>query len=60
MTPKNRKKHHVNTFELEDGTLMFIGNKQQAKDFYEELAPGEKVYIVYDEDSQECYVEADL
>ena len=60
MKPHQRKRHHVNNYELEDGSLMFVGTKEQAKEFYDEMAPGQTVYIVYNEDSQACYVEAAL
>lgn len=60
MTPKGRKRNHVNTYETEDGCGRFVGNPSQAKEFYETFYPGEKVYIVYNEDSQACYVEAKL
>jgi len=60
MTPKGRKRNHVANYEDEDGEHRFVGNPSQAKEFYETFCPGKKVYIVYDEDSQACYVEAKL
>ena len=60
MTPKGRKRNHVNTYETEEGTGRFVGNPSQAKEFYETFYPGEKVYMVYDEDSQACYYEVEL
>ena len=60
MTPKGRKRNHVGTYETEDGGGRFVGNPQQAKEFYETFYPGEKVYLIFNEDSQECYCEVEL
>ena len=60
MKPSSRKRLHVNNYEDEDGKHRFVGNPQQAKEFYETFCPGKRVYIVYNEDSQACYVEANL
>lgn len=60
MTPKQRKRHHVGTYETEDGCGRFVGNPSQAKEFYETFYPGEKVYLVYNEDCQEVYYEVEL
>lgn len=60
MTPKQRKRYHVAKYETEEGTGRFVGNPSQAKEFYNTFYPGEKVYLVYDEDSQACYYEVEL
>ena len=60
MTPKGRKRNHVGTYDTEEGTHRFVGNPYQGKEFYETFCPGQKVYLVYNEDSQACYVEANL
>ena len=60
MTPKQRKRHHVANYETEEGCGRFVGNPQQAKEFYETFYPGEKVYMVYNEDGQEVYYEVEL
>ena len=60
MTPKGRKRNHVGTYETEDGCGRFVGNPSQAKEFYETFYPGEKIYLVHDEDNQACYYEVEL
>lgn len=60
MKPHNRKRYHVAKYETEEGTGLFVGNPEQAKEFYETFHPGEKVYMVCDEDGQQCYYEVEL
>lgn len=60
MTPKQRKRHHVHNYSLEDGSSRFVGNPEQAKEFYERFHPGEKVYVIFDEDCRKCFVEVEL
>lgn len=60
MTPKGRKRNHVNNYSLEDGTGHFVGNPSQAKEFYNTFHPGKKVYVTYDEDCHKCFYEVEL
>lgn len=60
MKPHNRKKHHVAKYELENGKGVFVGNPSQAKEFYTKFHPGEKVFMVYNEDCEHCHEEVKM